>query len=333
METQQPFSMKKQLLFFGILFSAVLAKAEARITSEQYIDQWKITAIEQMNEHGVPASITLAQGILESGSGNSALAKNANNHFGIKCHKSWDGATFYQDDDEEDECFRSYDNASLSYHDHSVFLTGRERYSALFDLKITDYKGWAKGLKKAGYATNPRYADLLINIVEKYELAQYDLMPYLPIEVKKQQEKEELSSKPEKDSPVTEIKEDDHSEMEVFVSTGHSVELNKNRTRYIVVKEGDTFYKISKEFNIALWQLYKYNELGKRDVLTVGEVIYLDPKRSRAKRGSNVYVCPQEMTLREVSQAEGIKLKKLMKYNFIENPDAVLNSGTKVILR
>lgn len=325
--------MKKTIVFFALFSVLASANAAERMTGEEYVETWKITAIEQMNEFAIPASITLAQGILESGSGNSALARNANNHFGIKCHKGWDGKTFYQDDDEEDECFRSYDNAALSYDDHSLFLTSRQRYAGLFDLSLTDYKGWAKGLKKAGYATNPKYADLLINIIEKYDLAQYDLMPYLPMEVAQEKQQDELTTTPEKDSPITVITEQEENEIEVIAAGSHQVALNKNKTRYIVVNEGDTFYRISKEFNISLWQLYKYNELGKRDVLKTGEIIYLDPKKNRAKKGFNVYVCPKEMTLREVSQAEGIKLKKLMKFNFSEDPDKKLPKGTKVILR
>jgi len=325
--------MKQLTIFSAILFLSFSGNAAEKLTSEEYIELWKITAIEQMNEHAIPASITLAQGILESGNGNSRLAVNANNHFGIKCHKAWDGKTFYQDDDEKDECFRSYDNAALSYDDHSLFLTGRDRYSGLFQLKLTDYKGWAKGLKKAGYATNPKYADLLITIVERHKLDQYDLMPYLPMEVEQEKLQDEITVTVDKDAPLTTVANNEGEEIEVIAVGSHKVELNKNKTRYITVNEGDTFYRISKEFDISLWQLYKYNELGKRDVLVQGEVIYLDPKRNRSKKGFNVYICPKDMSLRAVSQAEGIKLKKLLKYNFSETPDKVLPKGTKVILR
>jgi len=145
----------------------------AKITRNEYIDSWKNVAIEEMEEHGIPASITLAQGILESGNGNSELARGANNHFGIKCH-GWDGKGVYMDDDKVGECFRKYKNAQASFEDHSAFLTKRGRYSSLFDLKTTDYKGWAKGLRKAGYATNPKYATLLIDLIEINHLYQYD---------------------------------------------------------------------------------------------------------------------------------------------------------------
>ena len=325
--------MKRGTLFLAGLFLVSISFGAEKLTSTEYIEKWKVTAIEQMNEYAIPASITLAQGILESGSGNSELAKHANNHFGIKCHKAWNGKTFYQDDDKADECFRSYDDASLSYIDHSLFLTSRSRYSNLFELRLTDYKSWARGLKKAGYATNPKYADLLITIIERYDLDQYDNMPNLPMEMEREREQKELKTTTDKEAPITVVAEVEENSIEVSEYNAHQVELNKYKVRYIVVHEGDTFYRISKEFDIALWQLYKYNELGKRDVLKKGEIIYLDPKRSRSKKGFNVYVCPQEMTLREVSQKEGIKLKKLMKFNLIENPDESLSKGTKVILR
>ncbi len=326
--------MKRLIFFSGLLFISQFTQASKNST-EDYVEMWKITAIEQMNAHQIPASITLAQGILESGNGNSKLARTANNHFGIKCHKNWDGGTFFQDDDLKNECFRSYPNAAQSYDDHSQFLTGRSRYAKLFDLKLTDYKGWAKGLKSAGYATNPKYAHLLIDIIEKYDLDQYDNMPYLP-----QQEKNK-DIKINIDEPVVAIvdtKEELDIEaekiQELEVAAGkHELLINKYRARYIKVQQGDTYYRIAKEFDLGIWQLYKYNDLGRRDVLKEGELIYLDPKRSKSKRGYNVFVCPEEMSLRDISQMEGIKLKKLLKYNFGDTADTRLPKGTKVILR
>ena len=141
-----------------------------------YIEKYKDIAMREMQEYKIPASITLAQGLLESGNGNSELAKKSNNHFGIKCHKDWTGKRTYHDDDEKGECFRVYESPEDSYRDHSIFLKKGQRYAFLFDLKITDYKGWAKGLKKAGYATLPVYANVLIKLIEDYNLAQYDQM-------------------------------------------------------------------------------------------------------------------------------------------------------------
>lgn len=159
------------LLLF--LFTAIGVSAQ-QFTREQYIYKYKDIAIQQMKKYKIPASITLAQGCLESGDGNSALARRANNHFGIKCHDNWNGKTYRKNDDARRECFRKYNKAEDSYVDHSKFLTERSRYNSLFDLKITDYKGWAHGLKAAGYATNPKYAKLLIDIIEEYHLYKYD---------------------------------------------------------------------------------------------------------------------------------------------------------------
>lgn len=170
-----------RILITTLLLVAVIttnAQTERRITPQEYIDTYKNIAIKKMQEHGIPASITLAQGMLESGNGNSMLTKNANNHFGIKCH-GWDGPGYYMDDDAEDECFRKYKKAEQSFEDHSTFLTTRARYKFIFDdCQVTDYKCWAKGLKKAGYATNPKYADLLITIIERNNLQQYDNATY-----------------------------------------------------------------------------------------------------------------------------------------------------------
>lgn len=169
--------MKKVFAYIVILFLCSISWAQKRnAVTQKYIDQYAPIAVANCKTYGIPASIILAQGILESGSGNSKLAKNANNHFGIKCHNDWQGGRFYQDDDSKDECFRSYDDVRESFRDHALFLTSKKRYAFLFQLKPTNYKGWAKGLKKAGYATNPQYPQLLIGIIETYELYRFDNM-------------------------------------------------------------------------------------------------------------------------------------------------------------
>ncbi|MBR5254142.1 MAG: glucosaminidase domain-containing protein [Bacteroidales bacterium] len=163
--------MKVKTFLFLMLSSIIVIGQNKSNSTQDYINTYTKIAIEQEKQYGIPACITLAQGILESGSGRSRLATEANNHFGIKCHNDWKGKTMYKDDDKENECFRVYDNAEQSFIDHSLFLVGKKRYAELFQLKITDYKGWAKGLKKAGYATNPKYPQLLIDIIELYDLA------------------------------------------------------------------------------------------------------------------------------------------------------------------
>lgn len=342
----------KLLFLTGIFFVSSQGFAETKLTTAQYIDMWHETAVNQMHSHQIPASITLAQGILESGNGNSRLAREANNHFGIKCHKGWNGATFIQDDDTKDECFRSYYSAAESYTDHSLFLTGRSRYAGLFELKLHDYKGWAKGLKSAGYATNPKYAHLLISLIERYHLNQYDKMSKAdlasvkkkqheaiikPIENKektkagvvvKSKPKNEVAPEPTKSAnysggvSVLEIKE-----------VKHKVMLSSNKIKYIIVKEGDTFYRLAQQFEVTIAQLYRYNEFKNKDVLEVGDMIYIGPKKARGARGNSNYVSKKDITLREIAHEEGIKLSNLMKLNLSENPDAIITKGSKVTLR
>jgi flagellum-specific peptidoglycan hydrolase FlgJ len=328
---QNKLIMKSLILALSLCVGFVL-KAETYSTQD-YIQIWHQTAVEQMLEYEIPASITLAQGILESGNGNSRLAKEAKNHFGIKCHNTWNGATFIQDDDTKNECFRAYNSADESYRDHSLFLKGRKRYAALFDLRITDYKGWAKGLKSAGYATNPKYAHLLIEIIEKYDLHRFDKYTDVP----NRNEKEELTLKATH-KPEVKVNHQHHQSNTDEVTyeitkTNHQTLKNHNGVSYIVAKKGDTFYKISKEFNLAINQLYNYNEFNKKDVLSEGDIVYITPKRGRAKKGNTIYVCNSDMSLREVAHKEGLKLKKVLKLNLSETPDKKLPKGTKVILR
>jgi LysM repeat protein len=290
--------MRKFLLIICFLcFQIAFAQpASKRITRAEYIETYKDAAVKEMHHSGVPASITLAQGILESGDGNSPLARYANNHFGIKCHSSWNGKTFIQDDDSKDECFRKYNSAYESFQDHSDFLK-RKRYAALFELKITDYKGWAKGLKAAGYATNPKYPELLIRIIEENDLAKYD------------KAKARKPSKTKKDS-----KEKEEVEVRNSKRIGnHKVLVHENNIRYIQVKPEDSFEKLAEEFNMGTWQLYKYNDLEKESELFNEGVLFLQPKRSKAKE--EYHIVRTGETMWEISQTYGIKLKKLLKKN------------------
>lgn len=287
-------NIRKTILF---LFTIVLCvpvfsqPAERRISRDEYIDKFKDDAIMEMHQSGVPASITLAQGILESGDGNSPLAVYANNHFGIKCHTTWKGETFLLDDDEKNECFRKYPSVYDSYKDHSDFLTSRSRYAFLFELKITDYKGWAKGLKEAGYATHPKYAELLIDLIEKHELYQYDLHAKV--------EKKQLVKK----------------KSTVSLAQGNSSRVVKlrNNIKYTFVSEGDDVASIASDFDMNVWQINKYNDLDKSDKLIVGEIIYLQPKRNKAVE--DFHTVKSGETMRKISQLYGIKLRKLYKKN------------------
>lgn len=263
--------------------------SEYKLTAKEYIDRYKDDAVKEMLMHGVPASITLAQGMLESGNGNSALAVYANNHFGIKCHNEWTGPTYVMDDDTKNECFRKYETVLESFSDHSMFLKSRSRYAFLFELKKTDYEGWARGLKQAGYATDPKYADRLIEIIETYKLGQYD------------QEKEIPNITITVDAP----KHPSKMNMRQVMSF--------NNRKYVIIKPGDTFYRIAMEADVELWQLYKYNEMKETDKLLPGTKMYVQPKRNRAKE--DFHVVQKGETMHSISQLHGIKLKKLYQKN------------------
>ncbi len=290
---------------------SLFGNSDKRISKEEYTNMWKQIAIQQMIDYKIPASITLAQGILESSSGNSDLAKKGNNHFGIKCH-DWTGDKMYMDDDAKDECFRVYNSSEDSYIDHSKFLTTKSRYSKLFALDIVDYKSWAKGLKDAGYATNPKYPELLIEIIESLKLNELDVIG----------NSNSLSS-----PMVLAVKQSNENV--------HAVQMHTNKVKYVVAKKGDTFYKISKEFNLGLWQLYKYNDFGlRKDVLEEGDIVYLQPKRRRSKdRDKDEIVVSGTTTLRQISQEQALKLESLIKLNNTLSPDEKISKGQKVNVR
>ena len=307
----------KRILLLIVLSSPTLgvyAQPSERFTSRQdYIEMWKDEAISQMVKYKIPASITLAQGLLESGSGNSELAKYANNHFGIKCH-GWDGPGVYKDDDKRDECFRKYTNAFESFEDHSKFLAHRGRYSSLFTLELTDYEGWAKGLKKAGYATNPKYPNLLIELIEANGLYQYDRMEVAAVD----NEPIKLISLSQNKLALPKIEQTKHTVQSYF------------KTNYILAKKGDTYYKIAKEFEMSLWQLYKYNDCDNNTKLIPGERIYLQPKRNKV--ASKFHIVKEGETLRTIAQVEGVKIKKLYKKNGM-TLDSQLTIGQKIRLK
>ena len=302
---------KRILLILAITCYNLAAASDDRISRNQYIETWKTEAISQMAAYGIPASITLAQGILESGDGNSRLAKQGNNHFGIKCH-TWTGKTIHEDDDKKNECFRKYESARQSFQDHSEFLSKKGRYSFLFDLKPNDYKGWARGLKTAGYATNPKYASLLITLIEKNNLQQYDNML--------------LASNNHSNSGNGFL----FASLSKPKTNKHSIYIHNNNIKYIKVKSKDTFYKISKEFGMHLGQIYKYNDLSDKNFIKEGDIIYLQPKRKKAKVES--HKVKENETLHGISQVYGIKLKSICKKNKLE-AETILQQGQILELR
>ncbi len=276
--------------------------AQVKMTRTEYVEMYKEIAVREMVDFSIPASITLAQGIIESGSGNSRLAREGNNHFGIKCHLGWEGKTMFVTDDAPDECFRVYASAEESYKDHSFFLSQRGRYAFLFELKITDYKGWAHGLKKAGYATNPKYPDMLIKIIEELELYKYDLL-----------DKDALARQKRPD----EIPKADQRKYEAFgVGKNDRKVLTNNKRKFIFARKGDDFYKIAGDFNIYHYQIWKYNDLTKKDRIKEGDMVYLERKKNKAT--TPYHFVKQGETMHSISQLYGIKLKQLYRKNLMD---------------
>lgn len=307
------------LAFAGVL-SAEGQPSVKRYTAEEYITMWKDVAVRKMKEHGIPASITLAQGLLESGNGNSKLAREGNNHFGIKCTPDWTGGKTYHDDDAKGECFRKYKDAAQSYDDHAKFLQ-RKRYEALFALKPTDYKGWAHGLKKAGYATDPNYAPKLISLIERYELNKLDRGV-------------DVSYKPAGGSapaPARSGKRPTSSGDVITIGAGRSVELFEGRIKYVQVKTGESFGTMARQVELTPGLLARWNDLEKDASLSEGQRIFIQPKRNASKTTA-LHTASEGESLWSVSQEHGVKLARLAKYNGLDK-DARLKAGQKVHLR
>jgi LysM repeat protein len=300
--------MLKNLFLFFLVYNVNLF-AQTKNTPEDYIRIYGEDAIKEMNRTGIPASIKMAQGMLESSYGNSMLAKQANNHFGIKCHAGWTGKTFHKDDDEKNECFRVYSNPIQSFLDHSDFLINRPRYAFLFELDIYDYKAWANGLKKAGYATNPKYPELIINMIEKYNLQELD-KKYTPLNAV-EKEKEITKRK----AITRNHKNDDDDEVKVGYNL--DIQLSENYVKYIIVKNNDTYVSIAQNYNISENRLLKYNERDNKSSINVGEKLYLQPKRSWAK--TKFHTVQNGETIYSISQKYGIKTKSIINRNRLES--------------
>ena len=314
------------LFFILTLFSCktirVTESPGRHMTEErkQYIEKYNKLAISEMKRSGVPASITLAQGILESDNGTGRLVKKANNHFGIKCHDNWKGRKIYHDDDRRKECFRKYDNAAESYRDHSDFLRNTNRYAFLFNLDRENYKGWAKGLKKAGYATDNQYDKLLIKIIEENGLYQYDNLKKAGRKVKdkKPGKEDELLVKPTSGNKETN-------------TPGNRIS-KRNRIDYIIVSEGDTYKSLEKEFGMMHWELFKYNDLPEDFRLKTGMLLYMQPKRNKAAVDNDFHFVEKGETMHGISQKYGIKLDQLYKLNHMKAGEKPV-PGNKLWLR
>lgn len=287
-------------LLWSMFSHYLLAGDGHKISTEDYINTFKQLAISEMHKSGIPASITLAQGILESGSGNSRLAREANNHFGIKCHLEWDGETILEDDDEANECFRKYPTPEDSYFDHTHFLMSRDRYSSLFEFRHTDYKSWAHGLKKAGYATNPMYATVLITLIERYDLSAYDLV-----------------EKDEKLAVVPIPAETDNRKTEPTIRAAKVFMIN--RIKAVTLMPGETLQDVAERFYLKEKLLWSYNEIISRSDIHEGMTVFLQPKRRKAE--VKYHIVKEGETFYSISQLYGIKVSKLYSRNHANPPD------------
>jgi len=310
--------MKKQLTTLLTLSLTILClSAQSRQPDyEAYIKKYQSVAIEEQQKFGIPACITLAQGLLESRAGKSPLATEANNHFGIKC-TDWTGDRFYQDDDQKDECFRKYSNARESFEDHSSFLVKRSRYASLFSLKPTDYKGWANGLQSAGYATNKNYASSLINLIELYDLQKLDTNGEKWLASSKKKKKEKIEEK-SIDEALADSSSAVNSRFGVIEEPFAHKMYKNNGVKYILAAPGDTYHSIAKEYNLMETHLRNINEVNKDYVLSANEVVYLGGKKSKAaKTVPPTHRISAGESMYTISQYYGIKIEKLYKLNNI----------------
>lgn len=298
-----------------------------------YIESYRDLAISEMKRTGVPASITLAQGMLESDYGRSILARNANNHFGIKCHSDWNGQTMVQHDDRRNECFRKYQRPEDSFYDHSDFLRSGTRYDFLFNLDPQDYKAWAHGLKRAGYATNPDYANLIIRKIEENNLYLFD-KGYTAASTKSG------ADTPARPVPVkngTTVTAPPPAPQQEAITFGDVMArapriLENNRSQYIIVKDGDTREKLEKEFQLLRRDLANYNDLNEDFIPVPGTWLYLEPKKDKAETGKEFHTVIAGETMHAISQKYGIKLKSLLEMNrMTDNSEPV--TGQKIWLQ
>jgi hypothetical protein len=312
------------LIFFGLFLvpgqNTYSQSAEFENAVKLYIAAYKEIAVKEMMEYRIPASITLAQGIYESNAGRSRLSTEANNHFGIKCHKDWNGETFSQDDETKNECFRKYSNPEESFRDHSIYLSQHDRYKPLFNLEISDYKGWANGLKTCGYATNPQYANHLIKMIEDYQLYQLDVADFsLVFNDSVAQSRDSIRA--------IEL----NAKFDLFAEgPGKRMVYLNNGLQFIIFRKNDNIKNVAKAFHVTERKIRKFNDMKKDAPLIPGQMVYLEPKKRKGAIAQHV-VKPGE-TLYTISQSYGVELSQLYKINKLKTGHPV-NQGQKVLLR
>jgi hypothetical protein len=339
--------MRIQIILFSffLLITHFLA-AQQLVNSDYgaYISRYKSIAIREMKLYKIPASITLAQGMIESGCGKSKLAINTMNHFGIKCQNDWPGDTYLFDDDEKNECFRKYNTVDESYRDHSLFLTTRSRYASLFTLPINDYKGWAYGLKKAGYATNPDYANILIRLIESNKLNMLDdslvIQEETTLDEPKTDKKKTVGKVvvPENGPHINEgrillrnnYKMPNPSAFEILYTSESGRKVYENYgVPFVFAKNGDTWISIAKEFGIFSFQVFRQNDMQESDPVIPGQMLYLESKKK--KNPEKIYKVKTGDSMYSISQEKCIKLEKLLKYNKLQ-PGEEPRPGSEVKL-
>ena len=317
----------KKLFFIGaLIFTGALARAQDVLTPVQYIEMYKDIAIKEMKRMGVPAAITLAQGILETESGNSDLVKKSNNHFGIKCKSNWTAASVTHDDDASGECFRSYKTADDSYRDHSNFLRGGDRYAFLFSIDVRDYKAWAYGLKKAGYATNPGYPQILIKHIEQYNLQQYTLIAADEVpkfEPGNYQDDKETAT-------IEKVPGDDNAAAENSILDISDKVITVNGNKCVYAGKGTSLLVVATKNNIPLSKLLSCNELSEDGMLVKNQYVFLEKKSKTG--GKDFYTVLAGESLYDIAQKNGIQLQYMLDYNrFWGNED--ISAGTKIYLK
>lgn len=320
----------KQLFFIFILslFSITLFAGD-RISRREYIDTYKEIAIQEMLKSGIPASITLAQGCLESDDGNSPLAKDANNHFGIKCKSDWKGERSYHDDDQKNECFRKYRDAKQSYIDHTDYLTQTPRYGYLFKLSRTDYSAWANGLRAAGYATDPNYGPRLIKIIQDEQLFVFDSLepgdlPNQNLLVREGKKNDHFSAKEKHQNGFTNLSLNPFSHREIFKINGLDI---------VYTQAGDTYESIANEFEMKEWEIRTYNNL-KKDAAQPepGMYLFLQRKKFRAEKGKDIHIVQPRETMYTISQKYGVAIGALYCKNHLKRGTEPV-PGSKIYLR
>jgi LysM repeat protein len=320
--------MKKAFLFIVSLYFFPSAFSQ-KISAEQYIKTYKDNAIREMKRMGVPAAITLAQGLLETENGNSDLLKKSNNHFGIKCKSSWTAEGVSHDDDAIGECFRTYKDAEGSYRDHSNYLRGNDRYAFLFKLDPRDYKGWAYGLKRAGYATNPRYPEILIKNIEENNLQQYTMVAVNEVPVfdasKYQSDPEEKAF-----NEIVKSKGSSNNQQVNIVSNTSKEKIDINGSKAIYETKGRSLLAIATENNINLNKLLEYNDLQKDGLLEDDQFIFLEKKSKEG--GKDFYIVQNNESLYDVAQKNGIRLQNLYEYNNLKGDENIF-AGSKLNLK